>query len=193
MSPSRKKREVHPEGPLCQPLDGSLDELLEMMQSLRQEDDDDDDWKPGRTSRTPEETVEAVAVFELSVACRGFELTGGPYEPTPLPLAMRLLDTAIVARDGGRAAKMLSELSPAGLWQAHRRIRQIEHQGARIWMLATLLWNNDVVAYGLDLANERAHRLKRSGMDDDALESYLELCINSGLGQLLLRLPKHVP
>jgi hypothetical protein len=140
------------------------------------------------------ESIEsAIAELEVEASCRGLNLPATCHEPTPQPLALRILWTALERGDQESAARAMTHLDAGALWFAYRRTREHGAQKTRLFFLVHVLFCLDALVFSEQRALERGAWLSSSDLSVEDRVAYLEQCINALFGGLLAYGPPEPP
>ena len=168
--PRKPSRGASPAPP--PPLDLRPDQFRDLLSELR--------TRAGRASHGELPALEsAIARLECDAAARAIPIHACVEEPTPVPLAHRLLIEALVRNDAVQLERALRWLDVGHLWLANRRVREVASRPARITFSLLVRQRLDALLTNVIAAHLRQEELRQASLSEADLDAYLTQTIDA--------------
>lgn len=121
----------------------------------------------------------AIAHLECDAAARAIPIHYWVEEPTPPPLAHRMVLESLVRNDAAQLERALRWLDIGHLWVATRRVREVASRPARITFSRLVLQRLDALLTDPAAAQLRQDELRNAKLSEDDQDAYLTQTIDA--------------
>jgi hypothetical protein len=134
----------------------------------------------------PSRLEAGIAELECEVARRRLHIPDGVHEPMPPEVAMRIFECAVAMADYDRLNRALPYLDNGGVWKAFCCVRASDDVRLRTYCLERLLFLLESRVFTSEFASARRSAIRTLGLEHADYESFVEYCIFSVFGTMLL-------